>query len=251
MDIFIPSLVSKKKGPFPSFEIDIDYLPARYTQNWSSLISIITKKWIAANGFKKTATIWLRGCQSVDFHHPQASWSEFIVPIGFPNEYFRFLQQKLQEHWMNAVCVAYLHKNEAWDVLYHAENGKLWEKIDAVTWIESPAMKDRKEKKTMVKSKSPEEIARILCEIYKKSFMRKRSGAYRITMELFKEIVGGRKNLKLSPLLAKVHDELRESAYAMIDLDDSIVILNKKAIAKQRKVPKSAVLEYIYFVDDE
>ena len=103
----------------------------------------------------------------------------------------------------------------------------------------------------MVKPKSPREIADILKEIYNKQFMRKRSGDYKITKELLKEIIGGRKNIKLSNIIEKVRQELLEDNYILIDLEDSFLVCNKKQISLQRKAPRSVVLEYIYIMQDD
>jgi hypothetical protein len=48
-----------------------------------------------------------------------------------------------------------------------------------------------------------------------------------------------------------VHLDLLEDGYILIDLGDSLLICNKKQISRQRKVPRSVVLEYIYFIDDD
>ena len=103
----------------------------------------------------------------------------------------------------------------------------------------------------MVKPKSIAEIAGILIEIYKKSFMKKQAGDYVLTKDLFREIIVGRKSLNLANIIVKVHLDLLEDGYILIDLGDSLLICNKKQISRQRKVPRSVVLEYIYFIDDD
>ena len=102
----------------------------------------------------------------------------------------------------------------------------------------------------MVKPKSAPEIADVLKEIYKKQFMRKKSGNYKITKNLLKEIIGGRKNIKLSNIMEKVRVGLLEDNYILVDLEDSFLVCNKKQINRQRKVPRSVVLEYIYIAND-
>jgi hypothetical protein len=102
----------------------------------------------------------------------------------------------------------------------------------------------------MIKPKSPEEIAGILRQIYKKPFMKKKSGDYKITKDILREIIGGRKNIKLADVIEKVRLALLKTDYVLVDFEDSVLIFNKKQISRQRKVPRSAVKEYIYVVDD-
>ena len=103
----------------------------------------------------------------------------------------------------------------------------------------------------MVKAKSPEQISEILKIIYKKSFTKKRSGDYRMTKDLLREIIGGRKNKKLKDIMEKVHIDLYKNGYVLVDLENSIFLFNKKRILSQRIVPRSTVKEFIYVVDDD
>ena len=144
MDSFVPLLVSKRTGPFLAIEIDIDNLPAEYKPHWSLLVSRITKKWLEKSDFRKPATIWFWGCQSVNFHHPYASWSEFIVPLGFPDIFRQYLIQQLQQVWGTAARLDYLSTKSDWATLYHVENGQLWQPIDPETWEEVIDPKVRK-----------------------------------------------------------------------------------------------------------
>jgi len=103
----------------------------------------------------------------------------------------------------------------------------------------------------MVKQKSPEEIADILRQIYKKPFMNKKSGDYKMSKDILRSIIGGRKNIKLATIIEKVRLALLDHDYILADSDDSVLILNKKQISRQRKVSRSTVKEYIYVVDDD
>jgi len=251
MDNFVPSLVSKRTGSFLAIEIDIDNLPDEYKPRWSLLVSKITKKWIENNDFKKPATIWFWGCQSVNFHHPHASWSEFIVPLGFPDTFSQYLIQQLQHVGGTAARLDYLTPRSDWAILYHVENGQVWQQIDTETWEEVIDPKKIKEERKMIRPKSPEEIAGILRQIYKKPFMKKISGDYKISKDILREIIGGRRNLKLANIIENVRLELLEVGYVLVDIEDSVLIFNKKQISRQRKVPRSTVKEYIYVVDDD
>lgn len=103
----------------------------------------------------------------------------------------------------------------------------------------------------MVKQKSPEEIADILRQIYKKPFMNKKSGDYKMSKDILRSIIGGRKNIKLATIIEKVRLALLDHDYILADSDDSVLILNKKQISRQRKVSRSTVKEYIYVFDDD
>ena len=80
--------------------------------------------------------------------------------------------------------------------------------------------------------------------------MKKISGDYKISKDMLREIIGGRKNIKLANVIEKVRLELLETGYVLVDFEDSVLIFNKKQIGRQRKVPRSTVREYIYVVDD-
>ena len=153
-------------------------------------------------------------------------------------------------HWGKAARVDYLSPRRDWASLYHVENGQVWKQIDPETWIEVIDTEEIRGERKMIKPKSPEEIAGILRQIYKKPFMKKISGDYKISKDMLREIIGGRKNIKLANVIEKVRLELLETGYVLVDFEDSVLIFNKKQIGRQRKVPRSTVREYIYVVDD-
>lgn len=254
---FFPSIVSKKSGSFPALELDTDYLPEDYRENWSRRIAIITKHWVAAKRFKKASTIWSYGCQSCNFQRPHVSWSEFVIPIGFPGALFTHLKQAMQTSCGNSIRTAMLQPSDEWQVLCHAEDGKIWEEAEKYQWeeVREPTIKQTTQTKEatnmpMVNAKPATEIAEILIAIHKKSFRNQRSGDYRITYPLLREIIGGRKNLNLSKLLEKVREELIDTHYLLLALDDCVVLLNRNQIKKKRAVPRQVLKDYIHIVDD-
>jgi hypothetical protein len=135
-DNFHPELVFSKRGPFPSIEIDINYIPEAYQTKWTKTVIEITNEWIKTKCFTKRGTIWMWTTSSVNFHHQMATPSEFIVSLGFPKDFLTFLQTKLKIYFGSQTIRLsdYVSLNDEWITLCHVENSKVWKEIEAYTY---------------------------------------------------------------------------------------------------------------------
>lgn len=135
-DNFYPELVFSKNRPFPSIEIDINYIDENYQAEWTKIIIKITKEWITTRNFSKRGTIWMWTTSSVNFHHQMATPSEFIVSLGFPQDFLTFLESKLKKYFGSKTVRLsdYACLNDEWISLCHVENSKVWKEVEAYTY---------------------------------------------------------------------------------------------------------------------
>lgn len=135
-----PDLVLRKTTT-PAIQVFIDHLPDTEPQDWQPTVRKFTKEWIESNDFEKEGTIWFWGTNAVyqgaDIVQP--AWAEFAVPFGFGSGFFDFLLRSLKRLWGSAVKISsyvVVNISEGWSVLCHAKDGKVWQQIDPITWIE-------------------------------------------------------------------------------------------------------------------
>lgn len=135
-----PDLVLRKTTT-PAIQVFIDHLPDTEPQEWQPTVRKFTKEWIESNDFKKEGTIWFWGSNAVYQRTGvnEIAWAEFAVPFGFGSNFFDFLLRSLKSLWGSAVKISsyvVVNISEGWSVLCHVKDGKVWQQIDPITWIE-------------------------------------------------------------------------------------------------------------------
>ena len=131
---FSGKIVYPAKKALMAIEINTDYLRKALNQDSRSLIYKLTADWLKNNDFSKQATIWEYGCNSVNFQEPYTIFSMFIIPVGFPNNFRKFLITKLKNLLKENVRQDYIHPNDEWMDFCQVSNNKVWKKEDPVTW---------------------------------------------------------------------------------------------------------------------
>lgn len=135
-----PDLVLRKTTT-PAIQVFIDYLPDTEPEEWQPTVCKLTKEWVESNDLEKEATIWFWGSKAV---YQQAgvneiAWAEFAVPFGFGSGFFDFLLRSLKRLWGSAVQISsyvVVNTSEGWNVLCHVKDGKIWQQIDPIKWLE-------------------------------------------------------------------------------------------------------------------
>jgi hypothetical protein len=138
-----PELVWREGGSKPAIEIGIDFLPEPYHYTWDTAILEITAKLCRRNKWPEKATIWQWGSPSVNLvrahpEHREATWSEFLVQFGFPKAFWDELGLELHGLF-NKQCgmtgEVSPRRSEGWQAMCHVEQGKVWFRADAATWL--------------------------------------------------------------------------------------------------------------------
>lgn len=135
-----PDLVLRKTTT-PAIQVFIDYLPDTEPQDWQPTVRKFTKEWVESKDFEKEGTIWFWGSNAVYQQNGvnEIAWAEFAVPFGFGSGFFDFLLRRLKRLWGSAVKISsyvVVNISEGWSVLCHVKDGKVWQQIDPITWIE-------------------------------------------------------------------------------------------------------------------
>ena len=128
---FYPELVITKGLSF-SIEIDIQYIPKKYEGEWTTEVIKITKSWLRNNEFTSKGTIWMWTTSSVNFQHDRPTFSEFIIPLGFPKQFFSFLVENLKKALGERLVrisdmVRFV---DGWQTLCHIEGNKVWREVE-------------------------------------------------------------------------------------------------------------------------
>lgn len=103
---------------------------------WHELIHDFAKSWVIKNDFQGKGTLWSVVFPSVNFYHPGNSC--FIAAIGLPEEFLAELESSLIAIHEQVRLSDYdiVTRNNGWRPYLHFENGKVWEVLDASSWIE-------------------------------------------------------------------------------------------------------------------
>jgi hypothetical protein len=87
-----PLLIWQEGKAQPALEVSIDFLPKKFEGKWLGTVRGLTSDWVLQNSFKKSTTLWMWGCISVNLvsrhpDHPVPSWSDFIIQFGLPERF--------------------------------------------------------------------------------------------------------------------------------------------------------------------
>jgi hypothetical protein len=136
-----PDLVWENDTSRLGMEVSIDFLPAEYAGDWHRAVHAYMADWVKKKSFKKSATLWMWGCISVNliYQHPKnpvPSWSDFIVQFGLTDHVIEEMTGQLTDKFAGQVRMQYLHpvRDEGWVAICHIEQGSVWTKVDADVW---------------------------------------------------------------------------------------------------------------------
>ncbi len=133
-DDFSDTIFYPGKKSLIAIEINTDYLREKLNEDSRSLIYRLTAEWLKNNDFNEQGTIWEYGCNSANFQGQYPIFSMFIIPIGFPDNFRKFLITKLTRLLNRNVRQDSIHPNDEWMDFCQVANNKVWEKEDPVTW---------------------------------------------------------------------------------------------------------------------
>ena len=131
-----------RKVRTPAIQVFIDRLPNTEPQEWQPTVEKFAQRWIESKSIDKEATIWFWGSSAMYYGDglTESLWAEFAVPFGFGTGFFDFLLIKLKELWGSAAVkissYVVVDTSEGWSVLCHVKDGKVWQPVDPITWIE-------------------------------------------------------------------------------------------------------------------
>lgn len=140
MTLEFPEHVWKEKSVKYGIEVSIDFLPPEFEGNWLPVVYAASEKWVRSKKFDGKATLWMWGTVSINFQavNDDASWSEFVIPVGLPESFLIFLHAELTKSFGNKVRFSegiQLRRAEGWAAICHIENGRAWVEEDANLWI--------------------------------------------------------------------------------------------------------------------
>jgi len=91
--------------------------------------------------------------------------------------------------------------------------------------------------------RTPEEVADVLCKLYRKDFGNGTLGRYKINRTALKDIAG--KSQLRNVIIDQISDEMFEKGYLFTEISNDIfVIINENFINKFRTPPQSLLSEY-------
>ncbi|ETR66758.1 MAG: hypothetical protein OMM_12377 [Candidatus Magnetoglobus multicellularis str. Araruama] len=133
-EVLYPELI-RKKGRFPTIEIDIGNIPKKFENNWTNTVVKITKEWVIDRKYTKKGTLWIWTAPSYNFQN-NMTWSEFIMAQGLPKDFFNYLCTQLKHNFgKNIVKFSeYVEFSDEWMSICHVEKRKVWQEDDPYTY---------------------------------------------------------------------------------------------------------------------